>query len=66
MAAGPIIGQHIFYLDPAAHANALPASGVRLAGVEPEPDPATRGRMDFVRPGMVPSHIRLIRVGSIR
>ncbi len=66
LAEGPIIGQHVFYLDPAAGPKALPASGVRLASLEPEPDPVTRGRMDFVRPGMVPSHIHLIRVGSIR
>lgn len=66
LAEGPIIGQHIFYLDPAADPKALSANRVRLASLEPEPGPATRGRMDFVRPGMVPSHIRLIRVGSIR
>jgi hypothetical protein len=66
LAQGPIIGQHVFYLDPAADPKARSASGVQLAGLEPEPDPTTRGRMDFVRPGMVSSHIRLIHVGSVR
>ena len=66
LAEGPIIGRHIFYLDPAADTKTLSANRLRLASLEPGPDPTTRGRMDFVRPGMVSSHIRLIRVGSIR
>ena len=64
LAEGSTIGQHVFYLDPAGDPKARSASDAKFAGFER--DPATRGRMDFVRPGMVPSHIRLIRVGSIR